>query len=187
MDVVVELPAVLTAVFANLARVWVGAGREDPRLAEVIASPAVPRFQWNNGAGWIDFDEESQEQLQAAHQRQENEVAEVVVLRIGHYTYHISLGDMSQTNQQTGHRRAIRIANQTPEPVEAAAQVDVPLGETVRVRGEEQMALDEEVRVEQLGAFTGLPREECAAALRRYDGDVERAATALLQARAEDY
>ena len=152
----------------------------------MIASPALPRFQWSNGAEWIDFDEESQGQLRAAHQRQANDVAEVVVLHIGHCTYHISLGDMSQTNQQTGHRRGIRIANQAPRPVEAAPQEDMS-GETVRGRAEEQMAPDEEVRVEQLRAFTGLPRVACAVALRDYDGDVERAATELLQARAEDY
>ena len=47
---------------------------------------------------------------------------------------------------------------------------------------EEQQLAPTRERVEQLQAFTGLPQEACVAALRRYGGNVERAATALLQA-----
>ena len=123
-------------------------------------------------------------------------MAETVVLRIGRHSYRVRLGDMSQTNEQTGHRREIRRVGGAAAPAgrdEARRQYRNPQVEMMEQRQAreaarqrervEQQAVERE-RVEQLRMFTGQSPDACAAALRQARGNVERAAAELLQAAA---
>ena len=161
-------------VLIEKAGIELGAA-DAPPAPRRATDPAGTVFQWDNDGSWESFDPGTQRQLRDAQARgRATGTAEAVAIRIGRYQYRVNLGNMTQTNLESGNVRQIRAVGRGD-----AGQAPRRAAPRRPVRAEPSAE-----QVAQLSGFTGASVEACTDALRQAGGSMDMAAARLLEASA---